>query len=58
MKVLSKLHMGIGMLAMTSYSQAAVDVTGFTITGGGTPVGLFLIVAIIAGLGLASLGRG
>lgn len=58
MKVLSKLPAGIVLLATTSYSQAAVDVTGFTITGGGTPVGLFLIVAVIAGLGLASLKHG
>ena len=58
MKVPTKLHLSIALLAMTSYSQAAVDVTGFTITGGGTPVGLFLIVAIIAGLGLASLKHG
>ena len=57
MKALSKLHMSIALLAMTSYSQAAVDVTGFTITGGGTPLGLLSIIAIIAVLGIASLKR-
>ena len=57
MKVLSKLPAGIVLLATTSYSQAAVDVTGFTITGGGTPLGLLSIIAIIAVLGIASLKR-
>ena len=57
MKVLTKYFTGVTLLALTSYSQAAVDVTGFTITGGGTPLGLLLIIAIIAGLGMSSLKR-
>jgi len=57
MKVLTKHFTGVTLLALTSYSQAAVDVTGFTITGGGTPLGLLLIIAIIAGLGMSSLKR-
>jgi hypothetical protein len=58
MKVLFNLSMGIALLAFTSYPQAAFDVTGFTVNGGGTPMGLLLIIAIIAGLGLFSLKRG
>ena len=57
MKVLTKHFTGVTLLALTSYSQAAVDVTGFTIAGGGTPLGLLLIMAIIAGLGMSSLKR-
>ena len=46
------------MLCLTATeAQAAVDITGFTVSGGGTPIGLILITLLLVGLGASAIKR-
>ena len=57
MKVASVLSTA-NMLCLTAIeAQAAVDITGFTVSGGGTPIGLILITLLLVGFGASAIKR-
>jgi len=42
---------------LASHTTAAVDITGFTVNGGGAPIGLILISVLLLGLGASAIIR-
>jgi len=42
---------------LASHTTAAVDITGFTVNGGGAPIGLILISVLLLGLGASAIKR-
>lgn len=56
MKIMDKVLFAPAIVFATQ-SQAAVDVTGFTIEEATRPYGLILMTLLLAGLGVAALRR-
>ncbi len=56
MKNIAKI-LAAPVLLTAAQSQAAVDVTGFTVEGGSLPYGLIAMALIMVGIGFVSLRR-
>ncbi|MDB2643161.1 hypothetical protein N9Y37_01800 [Luminiphilus sp.] len=57
MKTALSLNTGIMFCLLASHTTAAVDITGFTVNGGGAPIGLILISVLLLGLGASAIKR-
>ncbi len=56
MKIMDKLLV-VPAVLFAAQSQAAVDVTGFTVDQATRPYGLIVMALILVGIGVASLRR-
>ena len=57
MKAASLLTTATTFYLLATQASAAVDITGFTVGGGGTPIGLIAISLLLLGIGASAIKR-